>query len=420
MYHHTLNIGLFGIEDEVADALRMVEAPANFSFEFVAYPTVDDESLTACNIAIVDIAASKASNIGHMHEMVHAGKVGYHALVIVAPQEATEAWTAEDLANVDAIWPAPLQSARAVFEFQRVAQYAKQRADALMTNVYLDTLIDSMPEMVWFKRLDGAHMRVNSYFCDIVGKTREDIVGQHHNYIWNVPKEDQDKAELTCKVSEDAAIESGSTCMLEENVSTHGHIRLFATYKTPIYDEDGTVLGTSGFAHDVTHEREVEHLAWLNARTDYLTGTYNRRYFSEYMAEHVNEGPYILVMVDLDDFKEVNDSKGHAAGDSVLRIVTELMRFAYADCPIIRWGGDEFIIIIPNDKDYLASEERFDKLVEDIKQRTLSEVGLSISASGGITRDVAPRDADSAVLKADKALYRAKATGKSRLIVSEE
>ena len=416
MYYRTLHIGLFGINEEAVQALEKLKPLERFTYEFSTHAATTVKSVTDCDIAIVNYEATGTMELAQIRACVHSSDIGFHALVVVVPQFTTMKWTSALLSTVDAIWPDPLTAERAVYEFEKIAQQAKAEADLYITNTYLDTLIDSMPEMVWFKQLDGAHLKVNSYFCDIVDKPREDVLGKFHNYIWSVPREDWEKAELTCQESDNAAIAAGKTTRCDENVSTHGEIRLFDTYKTPIYDEDGSTLGTSGFAHDITLERELEHLAWLNARTDYLTGMYNRRYFYEHLSEGEHIGPLSLVMVDLDNFKLINDGRGHTAGDNTLLLVTEIFGKTYPGCSLVRWGGDEFIIVVPEDKKELTSEENFIKMSNEIAKRTQEEYGVAVSMSAGIVDGVTAENVDESVKKADEALYQAKAAGKSRCV----
>ena len=199
-------------------------------------------------------------------------------------------------------------------------------------------------------------------------------------------------------------------------MSTHGEIRTFDTYKTPIYDEDGSLLGTSGFAHDVTVERELQHLAWLNARTDYLTGLYNRRYFYEYLDEHKGEGPVTFVLVDLDNFKDINDGSGHSEGDNALLVTTAALRKCFPDCPVIRWGGDEFIVVVSNKCAEFVSDEKLHTFQHTLQEWTREQCPIELTASIGVASQRDGMTVDEAVRRADLALYEAKRAGKARFV----
>lgn len=413
MYNRTLRIALFGLEDSVASAIESQAAPHRFTFEFERADAVDLEVARSCSVVIAAFDALGGVSLEELSAATHEGKHGYRGLALVVSHGDIAGWTPGQFALVDALWPAPLSPACAEFEFGNVVKLAKDQADSYITGAYLDTLIDSAPEMIWFKAIDGEHVKVNSYFCDIVGKTREDVTGQFHNYIWSVPKEDWDKAELTCQESDNAAINAGTTTRCDELVSTHGEIRTFDTYKTPIYDEDGTILGTSGFAHDVTVERELKHLAWLNARTDYLTGLYNRRYFYEYLEEHKDEGPVSFVLVDLDNFKDINDGSGHDEGDNALLVTTGALHKCFPSCPVIRWGGDEFIVVVSNKASELVEDDNLHEFQRTLQEWTDEKCPIMLTASIGVSSQKDGLGVDEAVKHADDALYEAKRAGKA-------
>lgn len=420
MYYRTLKVALFGLEDAVADAIESQEAPHRFTFEFTRASKADLAIARESSIVIATAASLGDIALADLSTAVHEGKYGYHGLALVVSNDEIDAWGPADYALIDALWPNPLTPACASFEFSRVVERAKNQADSYITRTYLSTLIDSMPEMVWFKALDGEHVMVNSYFCDIVDKTREDVTGQFHNYIWSVPEEDWDKAELTCKESDDVAIRAGKTTRCDELVSTHGEIRTFDTYKTPIFDEDGSTLGTSGFAHDVTVERELQHLAWLNARTDYLTELYNRRYFYEYLDEHEGEEPVTFVLIDLDNFKDINDGSGHSEGDNALLVTTGVLHKCFPDCPIVRWGGDEFIVVISQHDRALADDDNIALFQKTLREWTREQCPIELTASIGIATQDEGLTVDEAVKHADAALYHVKRAGKNQHIRYED
>lgn len=413
MYRRTLAVSLFGLDEPIAEAIGSIEAPDRFTVQVMSAPEVDIASARNASISIASIDALGGASLAALSAAAREGSVGLRGLVIVADPARIASWTADDYALVDAIWPAPLTPARAAFEFTRIINRAKHQADHYLAQTFLDTLIDSMPEMVWFKANDGEHVKVNTYFCNIVGKPRDDVEGQFHNYIWNVPEKDREKADLTCKESDDQAVRAGTTVRCDENVSTHGEIRLFDTYKTPIFDEDGSVLGTAGFAHDVTVERELSDLAWKNARTDYLTGLYNRRYFYEYLDNHKSEGPMTFVLVDLDNFKDVNDNYGHDEGDNALLVTTSVLEKCFPGCPVVRWGGDEFIVVVTKKDEALVSDANLKEFQRTLAEWTHEKCPIALTTSIGLTRQADGDSIDVAVKHADDALYQAKVNGKA-------
>ncbi|MBQ8979536.1 MAG: diguanylate cyclase [Oscillospiraceae bacterium] len=116
----------------------------------------------------------------------------------------------------------------------------------------LDATIDTVPDMLWYKRLDGIHTMVNTAFTDIVHRTREDCIGKDHFYIWDAPRPEEGN-DFACAESEETAISTGKTSICDEPVTTREGLKQFTTYKTPIYDPFGNVYGTVGVGHDVTN-----------------------------------------------------------------------------------------------------------------------------------------------------------------------
>ena len=111
--------------------------------------------------------------------------------------------------------------------------------------------------MIWFKDLRGAHCKVNDSFCLAVGKEKKDVEGRGHYAIWDIEPEEYAQGEYICLESEEVVIESGKTCLFDECVKTKEGLRQFKTYKSPIRDEQGTIIGTVGVAHDVTNFANV-------------------------------------------------------------------------------------------------------------------------------------------------------------------
>ncbi len=158
--------------------------------------------------------------------------------------------------------------------------------------------------------------------------------------------------------------------------------------------------------------REARQLADLDA----LTGLHNRRYFHETLAREVAraqryERQLALVVIDLDDFKAVNDRIGHLAGDAVLAEAAERVRDVVRSADVAcRVGGDEFAVILPESGVHDA-EQLYQRLQHAISSRAVGQVGrLHVSAGGTELRG--GDDAVAFFQRADEALYRAKREGK--------
>lgn len=173
------------------------------------------------------------------------------------------------------------------------------------------------------------------------------------------------------------------------------------------------------------HYLELEYLA----RFDPLTGVANRRHFVERVgAEIVRSSrygkPLSMLMVDIDQLKEVNDIYGHQAGDIILRALCETCKIVLREVDIVgRWGGDEFAILLPETPSAIARQvaERLRGAIEGtvVALETHSPLHFSVSI-GCASRNATDDDMDSILNLADKALYDAKRTGRNRVCVATQ
>lgn len=166
---------------------------------------------------------------------------------------------------------------------------------------------------------------------------------------------------------------------------------------------------------------ELLERLYAEATIDPLTGLPNRRYFRERILAEVaraerHGGVFTLGVYDLDDFKKLNDSSGHATGDLALRKLARLLRATSRESDLVaRWGGEEFILLLPETDKRSAA-----LLAERQRARVQAEFAtMGLTISGGLAaypRDGATEEALFAF--ADKALYRAKGTGKNRICLA--
>ena len=163
---------------------------------------------------------------------------------------------------------------------------------------------------------------------------------------------------------------------------------------------------------------------------DALTGLNNRRQMEIRLNQETsnskrNNTPICCMMLDVDYFKKVNDTYGHAAGDIVLKKVSEIIKTEIRDYDIAcRYGGEEFFIILPHTAINEASlvAQRLRKVIEDNKINIQASSAANIShikvtVSIGVCAFNNKMDANEFVQKADKALYEAKTTGRNRVII---
>ncbi len=163
--------------------------------------------------------------------------------------------------------------------------------------------------------------------------------------------------------------------------------------------------------------------------TDGLTNTYNHRYFQEYLTREVQrseryKNPVSMAMIDIDNFKAVNDAYGHRQGDIILRNVADLLKRNYRDVDFIaRYGGEEFAVVLP-ETDVLGAyvaTERCRALIQKHKFRIMKKnAGLKITISCGVAS--CPKHAstkENFINVADAALYKAKEEGRNKVCLPD-
>jgi diguanylate cyclase (GGDEF)-like protein/PAS domain S-box-containing protein len=196
---------------------------------------------------------------------------------------------------------------------------------------------------------------------------------------------------------------------------------------TPIRNREGAAIGAVIVFGDVTKERRLKRALSYQASHDALTGLINRREFDTRLETAVTaaqrgEGEYVLLYVDLDQFKVVNDTCGHSAGDRLLRDITSLLQTRVrASDTIARLGGDEFGLLLER-----CSLEQAERVADSIRQaihgyRFLwGANSLSVGASIGVVRIARDTTSAASVLSAaDIACYAAKDGGRNRVQVYE-
>lgn len=157
-----------------------------------------------------------------------------------------------------------------------------------------------------------------------------------------------------------------------------------------------------------------------NARKDTLTGAANPRHFMEALGAEISRAHryahgFALAYIDLDGFKTVNDTHGHAAGDEVLRRVVEALRRSIRETDVLaRMGGDEFALLLPETG--LADAEATLRKLHAVVLESARDLGLSVGFSAGLVGGPPPlEDAETILGFADQLMYEAKAAGKGRL-----
>ena len=169
----------------------------------------------------------------------------------------------------------------------------------------------------------------------------------------------------------------------------------------------------------ITEQEQNRAILEYNINHDQLTGLYNRRYFYsaiETIKRSTKE--FSLAMVDLDNFKKINDTYGHEVGDAVLKDLSEILMSSMGENDIaVRWGGEEFILFMPG-ADIDSAEKKLEKMQTKIREHQVNFAGKSISftATIGLACGDDLQKYEQVINTADQMLYYGKNNGKNRII----
>lgn len=406
MYHCNLCIYFIGEQNNMFEALKNVEPFQHFTHEFVKSETPEEALISQADVIVADIQNSDALE---SLRCIRSNKKEKAELILLADKAQTELLVGEDLSAVKDIWVMPLSEKELQFRFQRWYETYKMGKDYWQTETYLDATINSIPYMVWYKDKEGAHIKVNDTFCKTVNKTMEQIQGRGHYYIWDIDPDEYAKGEFICMESEFEVMEKRETCVFDEDVKIGDSMRQLKTYKSPLLDVDGSVMGTVGVAIDVTQERLYEQMMIKNANTDFLTGLYNRRYVYEFI-EQMEENHITIFGIDLNNFKSINDIYGHQEGDKALVLTAQVLQKCMPGHLVARTGGDEFTVIMLGERTEQEVEDTRKMLEKELDDAYAKEENLkSISSSiGSAYSDKGKEGFDTLVGESDEFMYREK------------
>ncbi|MDE5833266.1 MAG: response regulator [Desulfovibrio sp.] len=170
------------------------------------------------------------------------------AIILLSAEEFGDA---EDLSFLSDIWRPDMPDQEIAFRFGKQRANWIREQELWEKSHFLDTLLSTSPNLIWYKREDGVHTLVNDSFCRAVNKPKDVVLGKRHAYIGNVEEDDP-----ACIESERKVMDTGQVHVADEEIVTGNGPRLLKTYKAPIRERDGSIAGTMGIAVDVTRERD--------------------------------------------------------------------------------------------------------------------------------------------------------------------
>jgi diguanylate cyclase (GGDEF)-like protein/PAS domain S-box-containing protein len=292
-------------------------------------------------------------------------------------------------------------------------------AELNRTKNFLDTVIEHVPLPILVKDIPNSQdgmltsriTLVNRAYEELMGTQRAEIIGKTVTELFT-----PERAELISATDRDTLASTTPLATIEHPISfTTKGVRIVTARKTVIRDENGSPRHLLSVLDDVTERRHSEQRIAHMAHHDSLTDLPNRAAFNEFIAQtleaaQANGPPFTVLSVDLDRFKEANDSFGHSFGDLLLRAVAQRLRSAAEGTFLARVGGDEFIFVVTHGPQPKAAQDIGERLLAafshefEIEGQRL-KLGISI---GGATYPTHGADLKSLLANADAALYLAK------------
>lgn len=307
-------------------------------------------------------------------------------------------------------------------EAARVVRFEGSEQDIRLQNEWLSTLIDALPDLICFKDRDNRFLVANRSFAAYFELDRLDYVNRTSAELGRLSAFYGQFSDIWSSTDEQAWAERTSRTFEIRIPEGKDGERVFDITKLPQFHPDGSRRGLVVIARDVTERKiaaaRIHHLA----HHDNLTGLPNRMLFQERLRDAIAQArragtSIALLLLDLDKFKEVNDTLGHHVGDLLLRAVAKrLGRCVRETDTVARLGGDEFAVLLTN----LADADGASTVAETIIRSIAEPFGLEDSeivcgVSVGITLFPADGlDSQSLLKNADLALYRSKNDGRGR------
>lgn len=277
----------------------------------------------------------------------------------------------------------------------------------------LKTIIDSLPEAIFYKDKDCKFIGYNKNFSDFYANLGVyNLIGKSDLEIYpnkETAKKflEQDKEIIRTKKSKSAQYSiSYKDC----------DVRFEENLKVPVINEDGEVWGIVGLSRDITERKKLENKLRYLSYTDSLTGLYNRSSFDEKLNKYNQEKylPLGIIMGDVNGLKLVNDTLGHLEGDKLIKSISNVLTDVCSNRgSVFRWGGDEFMILLPNCNEQLC-ENIMKEILDKCQRYDYEFIQLSI-ALGESVKNSASQNIYECIKEVEEKVYRRKLLDKKSI-----
>ncbi len=251
MYTCSLHIYFAGHPSHALDVIKKMPSLEHFTHIFSESDEADADLSAKADVIIADLSLIDVQSA--LQILLPNRREGSEVIFLADKKQMQLLCANPALKNVSDVWITPMSDEELRFRFQRWQQTCKVGRDLWETSHFLEATINNVPNLVWYKDKDGVHEKVNNSFCRAVNKTKEQVQGRRHAYIWDVEEDDP-----ACIESEHQVMSKKQTFVSEETIMAGNETRTLMCYKSPLYNCDGTVMGTVGVGVDVTQERAYE------------------------------------------------------------------------------------------------------------------------------------------------------------------
>ena len=314
----------------------------------------------------------------------------------------------------------PLASGGWVGTHEDVTERQGMLGELERTQTFLNTIFENVPVTIYVKDArDGRYILVNRAAEKLWGKGRDEALGKTAHELFSPSAADA----IAARDLEFLRSRQRTLSHLMHRVEMpDGSSRLVISKRLAIYGEDNEPRYLLGVIEDITESERANEKITFMAHHDLLTGLANRALFKERIEQararlHQHGEAFSILMIDLDHFKDVNDTLGHQVGDALLKAVAERLQATLCETDVLaRLGGDEFAILQPAPANHhAAAVDLANRILESVaKPFEIEGAMLTVGASIGIGQ--APGDGtelNDLMKKADLALYRQKSDGRN-------
>jgi diguanylate cyclase (GGDEF)-like protein/PAS domain S-box-containing protein len=297
----------------------------------------------------------------------------------------------------------------------------------------LGTLLATIPDLVWLKDPTGVYLTCNAQFEALFGARQADIIGKtDHDFVPAAQAEEYLRGDRQ-------AMDAARPCLFEEWITyaSDGRRALVETTRTPMLDGRGVLVGVLGVARDITERHNMQQQVQQLALFDPLTHLANRRLLGDRLGQAIATcrrvgGGLAVMFIDLDNFKPINDTHGHRAGDLLLVEVARRLKASVRETDTVaRFGGDEFVVMVGRlDADAGKGRVQAANVAKKLREALAVPFELSVGEAGQAPTRVIHRctasfgvamltgveaRAEDLLRWADMAMYKAKGAGRNRV-----